>query len=169
MFIWQPKVSFCVCHWSQIVRKFPFYDLWERIEFEVVAFGQMGIDQRRWRWWNAIVLIGMVSVTVTVTSSDSHEKQEQVVSRIAFGSCSNQSAPQVSKNFLFCFLLFLFLFLFCLCLCFIFTRAAVSWNWYTNHSVSLFLPRCLNSCTNMLLQSQYYVSFKRTAVFLYST
>ncbi|KAK8466981.1 hypothetical protein PHAVU_008G212600 [Phaseolus vulgaris] len=54
----------------------------------------MGIDQRRWRWWNAVVLIGMVSVTVTVTSSDSHEKQEQEVSRIAFGSCSNQNAPQ---------------------------------------------------------------------------
>ncbi|XP_014502818.1 uncharacterized protein LOC106763136 isoform X2 [Vigna radiata var. radiata] len=56
----------------------------------------MGIDQSLWRsrWWNAVVFIGMVSVTVTVTSSDSHEKQEQVVSRIAFGSCSNQSAPQ---------------------------------------------------------------------------
>ncbi|KAG4953180.1 hypothetical protein JHK87_038774 [Glycine soja] len=55
----------------------------------------MGIDQLRWRWWNAVVLIGMVGVTVvTVTGSDSHEKQEQVVSRIAFGSCSNQSAPQ---------------------------------------------------------------------------
>ncbi|KAG5053166.1 hypothetical protein JHK87_005364 [Glycine soja] len=56
----------------------------------------MGIDQRRWRWrwWNAVVFIGMVGVTVTVTGSDSHEKQKQVVSRIAFGSCSNQSAPQ---------------------------------------------------------------------------
>ncbi|TKY57013.1 Alkaline phosphatase D [Spatholobus suberectus] len=54
----------------------------------------MGIDQRRWWWWNAVVLIGMVGVAVTVTGSDSHEKQEQVVSRIAFGSCSNQSAPQ---------------------------------------------------------------------------
>lgn len=56
----------------------------------------MGIDQSRWRWrwWNAVVLVGMVGVLVTVTGSDSHEKQKQVVSRIAFGSCSNQSAPQ---------------------------------------------------------------------------
>nr|KYP71024.1 Alkaline phosphatase D [Cajanus cajan] len=54
----------------------------------------MGINQCRFRWFNAVVLIGMVGVAVTVTGSDSHVKQEQLVSRIAFGSCSNQSAPQ---------------------------------------------------------------------------
>ncbi|XP_027329990.1 uncharacterized protein LOC113846198 isoform X2 [Abrus precatorius] len=54
----------------------------------------MGIYQRRWRWWNVVVLIGMVGVAMPVTGSDSEEKQERVVSRIAFGSCSNQSAPQ---------------------------------------------------------------------------
>ncbi|KAK7300390.1 hypothetical protein RJT34_11234 [Clitoria ternatea] len=56
----------------------------------------MGIDQRRWRWrWrNVAVLFGMVVVATTVTASNSNEKQKQVVSRIAFGSCSNQSAPQ---------------------------------------------------------------------------
>ncbi|KAL2316993.1 hypothetical protein Fmac_030869 [Flemingia macrophylla] len=58
----------------------------------------MGMDQRLWRWLNAVVLIGMVSVAVTITGSDSGEKQEQVVSRIAFGSCSNQSAPQPIWN-----------------------------------------------------------------------
>ncbi|XP_061338208.1 uncharacterized protein LOC133285070 isoform X2 [Gastrolobium bilobum] len=55
----------------------------------------MGIDRRRRRWWCVVVLIGIVGVVMTVSASESHKKQEQLVTRIAFGSCSNQSAPQV--------------------------------------------------------------------------
>lgn len=122
----------------------------------------MGIDQLRWRWWNAVVLIGMVGVTVvTVTGSDSHEKQEQVVSRIAFGSCSNQSAPQVPKFFLFCYVLFFYFnfstfysssVLFCLVfVLFFFTHVAVSCNGTCmlmilflcfNHDVPILVPAC---------------------------
>ncbi|KAE9606225.1 putative alkaline phosphatase [Lupinus albus] len=50
----------------------------------------MGLEQRQrqWRW---CVVVFMVMITITVSVSDTHTKQ---VSRIAFGSCSNQSAPQ---------------------------------------------------------------------------
>lgn len=139
-----------------MLRKFPFYDLWERIGFEVVVFAQMGIDQRRWRWWNAVVFIGMVGVT----GSNSQEKQKQVVSRIAFGSCSNQSAPQVPKKILFCYAFFsililllfiLVLFCFVLSLFYFFPHVAVSCNGTCmlmilflcfNHDVPILVPAC---------------------------
>lgn len=100
-----PIVPFCVYHWSQILRKSLFFWYPKRIGFKVVIFGQMGTDRRRRRWC-AVVLIGIVAVAMTVSASDSHKKQKQPVSRIAFGSCNNQSAPQVSiLFFLFCHVL----------------------------------------------------------------
>nr|QGH51295.1 HS1-1 [Sophora flavescens] len=54
----------------------------------------MGFEQRGRLWrWCVVVLMEMVAMNVN--ASDSHSKQEQqLVSRIAFGSCSNQTAPQ---------------------------------------------------------------------------
>ncbi|XP_019460986.1 PREDICTED: uncharacterized protein LOC109360498 [Lupinus angustifolius] len=56
----------------------------------------MGFEQRQrqWRWrWCAVVF--MVMITITLSASDTNTKQ---VSRIAFGSCSNQNAPQPIWN-----------------------------------------------------------------------
>ncbi|XP_004491121.1 uncharacterized protein [Cicer arietinum] len=56
----------------------------------------MGFDQSPppWRWRCFLLFIGIVTVSTTVIASDTHNKREHLVSRIAFGSCSNQSAPQ---------------------------------------------------------------------------
>ncbi|XP_045786345.1 uncharacterized protein LOC123881666 [Trifolium pratense] len=56
----------------------------------------MGVDQchRRWLWRCFLLFIGILTVSTTITASDTHNKREHLVSRIAFGSCSNQSAPQ---------------------------------------------------------------------------
>ena len=57
----------------------------------------MGTDQcpRRYLWrWLFLVFIGIVNFSTTVTATDTHKNRERLVSRIAFGSCSNQSAPQ---------------------------------------------------------------------------
>ncbi|MED6169567.1 hypothetical protein PIB30_022508 [Stylosanthes scabra] len=54
----------------------------------------MGSKLRRWRWWFA-VFVGMLAVTLTSSSPEvKQQQQQQTVSRIAFGSCNNQSAPQ---------------------------------------------------------------------------
>jgi hypothetical protein len=47
------------------------------------------------RWW-ALVVIGAV---VVVASGASQKKHDPLVSRIAFGSCSEQSDPQVFFSF----------------------------------------------------------------------
>lgn len=147
-------VSFCLCHWSQILTKYIFSDLPERTWFKVVIFGQMGVDRcrRLWRWRCFLVLIGIVGFAMTISASDSDNKQEQLVSRIAFGSCSNQSAPQVSIFSLsFSFVLFHSIMF---CPVSVFSSypccSVVYWNWYANDSLSLFQPWCPNSCTNML-------------------
>ncbi|CAI8586548.1 unnamed protein product [Vicia faba] len=56
----------------------------------------MGVDEcpRRWLWRCFLLFIEITTVSTTVTASDSHKNRENLVSRIAFGSCSNQSAPQ---------------------------------------------------------------------------
>ncbi|XP_058743210.1 uncharacterized protein LOC131616014 isoform X2 [Vicia villosa] len=56
----------------------------------------MGVDEcpRRWLWRCFLLFVGITTVSTTVTASDSLKNRENLVSRIAFGSCSNQSAPQ---------------------------------------------------------------------------
>ncbi|CAK8538487.1 unnamed protein product [Lathyrus sativus] len=56
----------------------------------------MGVVEcpRRWPLRCFLLFIGITTVSTTVTASDSHKNRENLVSRIAFGSCSNQSAPQ---------------------------------------------------------------------------
>lgn len=58
----------------------------------------MGVDQcpPRWLWlWRCfLVFIGTVTVATTAASDAHKNHREHLVSRIAFGSCSNQSAPQ---------------------------------------------------------------------------
>lgn len=100
-----------------------FSDLQERIGFKVWVSGQMGFEQRGRQWrWCVVVLMGMIAMKY-VNASDSHTKQEQLVSRIAFGSCSNQTAPQVPLfSFLFHFFLLLIFFLSSFC----FTHVAMS-------------------------------------------
>lgn len=64
----------------------------------------------RWLWW-MVVAVGVVGVVATGTKSGAGEGEgkgkvlEPLVTRIAFGSCANQSAPQVivSSNFIFFF------------------------------------------------------------------
>uniref|UniRef100_A0A2N9I4T3 PhoD-like phosphatase metallophosphatase domain-containing protein n=1 Tax=Fagus sylvatica TaxID=28930 RepID=A0A2N9I4T3_FAGSY len=51
---------------------------------------------RWWRWW--CLLIGAVFVVVVASSSASQTKQNRLVSRIAFGSCSDQADPQLIWN-----------------------------------------------------------------------
>lgn len=143
--------------------KVPFSDLPERTWFKVVIFGQMGVDRCRqlWRWRCFLVLIGIVGFATTISASDSDDKQEQLVSRIAFGSCSNQSAPQVSI-FLYLFLLYFFiLFCFVLSLFFLLTHVAVPFIGTDmlmilflcfNHDVPILVPTCC-------FLSKCYVSF----------
>ncbi|KAE9596249.1 hypothetical protein Lal_00048655 [Lupinus albus] len=50
----------------------------------------MGFKQSGQQWrWCVVILMGMVAVTVNASNTHTNK-----VSRIAFGSCSNQSAPQ---------------------------------------------------------------------------
>ncbi|GAV65797.1 PhoD domain-containing protein [Cephalotus follicularis] len=54
--------------------------------------------EMRWTWW---CLVAVVVVIVRVTNSSSSKEDDEslgVVSRIAFGSCANQSAPQPIWN-----------------------------------------------------------------------
>ncbi|KAF7815311.1 PhoD-like phosphatase [Senna tora] len=51
----------------------------------------MDFERRRWRW--LVVLIAVVAMAMRLGAS-AIKLEEEVVSRIAFGSCSNQSAPQ---------------------------------------------------------------------------
>ncbi|CAK9325072.1 unnamed protein product [Citrullus colocynthis] len=60
-------------------------------------------NERRWRWWRFFIVMG-VAVAGFLFPSSSASQQEQlmepqpVVSRIAFGSCAHQDAPQPIWN-----------------------------------------------------------------------
>lgn len=51
------------------------------------------MDFERWRWRWVLLLIGIITMHIRLSASEI--KREELVSRIAFGSCSNQTAPQV--------------------------------------------------------------------------
>lgn len=71
------------------------------------------MDFKRWRWRWVLVFIGVVATSAS-------ETKQQVVSRIAFGSCSNQSAPQVPILSPFVFLFPCFIFIPVLFSCFVY-------------------------------------------------
>ena len=56
----------------------------------------------RGRWWGFVLVVAVAVAVVASTASQS--KQDHLVSRIAFGSCSDQSDPQVLLLFLFLFI-----------------------------------------------------------------
>ncbi|KAI4305762.1 hypothetical protein L6164_029109 [Bauhinia variegata] len=60
--------------------------------------GKMGLGRLRLQRWWWVALLGIVAIGIGPAGSASGTKQEELVSRIAFGSCSNQSANQQTWN-----------------------------------------------------------------------
>ncbi|KAM7260176.1 hypothetical protein ACFE04_015917 [Oxalis oulophora] len=50
------------------------------------------------KWWTWRCLLMAVLVVVAFTLSKAHEEEDTLITRIAFGSCANQSAPQPVWN-----------------------------------------------------------------------